>query len=82
MNIVQRSLIAWHAGRAPAARVVVAFVLCLPGARAHPSDGRFPFHCHLLSHEDKGMMATVEVTAPASPRAGSTTTGVRARVNQ
>jgi FtsP/CotA-like multicopper oxidase with cupredoxin domain len=23
--------------------------------------GRFPFHCHLLSHEDKGMMATIEV---------------------
>ena len=25
--------------------------------------GKFVYHCHLLSHEDKGMMATVEVTA-------------------
>jgi len=24
--------------------------------------GRFVYHCHLLSHEDKGMMATIEVT--------------------
>jgi FtsP/CotA-like multicopper oxidase with cupredoxin domain len=23
--------------------------------------GRFVFHCHILSHEDKGMMATIEV---------------------
>jgi suppressor of ftsI len=26
--------------------------------------GRFVYHCHLLSHEDKGMMATIEVTLP------------------
>ena len=25
--------------------------------------GRFPFHCHLLSHEDRGMMATIEVVS-------------------
>jgi suppressor of ftsI len=24
--------------------------------------GRFVFHCHILAHEDKGMMATIEVT--------------------
>ena len=24
--------------------------------------GKFVYHCHLLSHEDKGMMATIEVT--------------------
>jgi len=24
--------------------------------------GRFVYHCHLLAHEDKGMMATIEVT--------------------
>jgi FtsP/CotA-like multicopper oxidase with cupredoxin domain len=24
--------------------------------------GRFVYHCHILSHEDKGMMATIEVT--------------------
>ncbi|HEV7594986.1 MAG TPA: multicopper oxidase family protein [Gemmatimonadaceae bacterium] len=24
--------------------------------------GRFVFHCHILSHEDKGMMATIEVS--------------------
>jgi FtsP/CotA-like multicopper oxidase with cupredoxin domain len=29
--------------------------------------GRFPYHCHLLSHEDKGMMATIEVMK-ARPR--------------
>jgi FtsP/CotA-like multicopper oxidase with cupredoxin domain len=23
--------------------------------------GKFVYHCHLLSHEDKGMMATIEV---------------------
>jgi FtsP/CotA-like multicopper oxidase with cupredoxin domain len=26
------------------------------------SVGKFVYHCHLLSHEDKGMMATIEVT--------------------
>jgi suppressor of ftsI len=24
--------------------------------------GKFVYHCHLLSHEDKGMMATIEVS--------------------
>jgi FtsP/CotA-like multicopper oxidase with cupredoxin domain len=24
--------------------------------------GRFVYHCHILSHEDKRMMATIEVT--------------------
>ena len=24
--------------------------------------GKFVYHCHLLAHEDKGMMATIEVT--------------------
>ncbi|MTJ83046.1 MAG: multicopper oxidase domain-containing protein [Telmatospirillum sp.] len=27
--------------------------------------GRFVYHCHLLEHEDKGMMATIEVYDPA-----------------
>ena len=27
--------------------------------------GAFVFHCHILEHEDKGMMATVEVYDPA-----------------
>lgn len=26
--------------------------------------GRFVFHCHILEHEDKGMMAPIEVLAP------------------
>jgi FtsP/CotA-like multicopper oxidase with cupredoxin domain len=26
--------------------------------------GTFPYHCHLLEHEDKGMMGTVEVVRP------------------
>lgn len=31
--------------------------------------GTFVFHCHILEHEDKGMMATVEVFDPADPSA-------------
>jgi suppressor of ftsI len=26
--------------------------------------GRFMFHCHILEHEDKGMMAGFEVVRP------------------
>ncbi|HYV73173.1 MAG TPA: multicopper oxidase domain-containing protein [Candidatus Binatia bacterium] len=26
--------------------------------------GRFVFHCHVVKHEDKGMMMTVEVVRP------------------
>jgi hypothetical protein len=29
--------------------------------------GTFVFHCHILEHEDKGMMATVEVYDPGHP---------------
>jgi FtsP/CotA-like multicopper oxidase with cupredoxin domain len=29
--------------------------------------GAFVFHCHVLEHEDKGMMATIEVFDPANP---------------
>ncbi len=29
--------------------------------------GTFPYHCHLLEHEDKGMMGTIEVVPPSSP---------------
>jgi FtsP/CotA-like multicopper oxidase with cupredoxin domain len=28
--------------------------------------GMFPYHCHLLEHEDKGMMGTIRVVPPAS----------------
>lgn len=28
--------------------------------------GTFPYHCHLLEHEDKGMMGTIQVVSPAS----------------
>ncbi len=28
--------------------------------------GTFPYHCHLLEHEDKGMMGTIQVLAPHS----------------
>jgi FtsP/CotA-like multicopper oxidase with cupredoxin domain len=28
--------------------------------------GMFPYHCHLLEHEDKGMMGTIRVIPPAS----------------
>ncbi|MGC2620126.1 MAG: multicopper oxidase domain-containing protein, partial [Acidobacteriaceae bacterium] len=30
--------------------------------------GTFPYHCHLLEHEDKGMMGTIQVV-PAIPSA-------------
>lgn len=29
--------------------------------------GRFMFHCHILEHEDKGMMAQIEVFDPKAP---------------
>jgi FtsP/CotA-like multicopper oxidase with cupredoxin domain len=29
--------------------------------------GRFMFHCHVLTHEDKGMMANIEVYDPTPP---------------
>jgi len=45
-----------------------------PGARVFvmirfdgPKLGRFVFHCHILEHEDKGMMATIGVV-DAPPR--------------
>jgi FtsP/CotA-like multicopper oxidase with cupredoxin domain len=28
--------------------------------------GMFPYHCHLLEHEDKGMMGTIRVVPPTS----------------
>lgn len=35
----------------------------------HPTDftGKFVFHCHVLFHEDEGMMATVQVVAHPPP---------------
>jgi FtsP/CotA-like multicopper oxidase with cupredoxin domain len=46
-----------------------------PGARVFvlitfdgPKLGRFVFHCHILEHEDKGMMATIGVVDAAPPR--------------
>jgi len=45
----------------PGARVLV--MIKLDG----PKLGRFVFHCHILEHEDKGMMATIgSWTAPAA----------------
>ncbi len=29
--------------------------------------GRFMYHCHVLKHEDKGMMANIEVFVPGAP---------------
>ena len=42
----------------PGARVL--FRLTFDG----PKLGRFVFHCHILEHEDKGMMASIEVVSP------------------
>lgn len=36
--------------------------------------GLFVQHCHILDHEDQGMMELVEITDPAPPAAGTTTT--------
>jgi len=33
--------------------------------------GRYVFHCHILEHEDKGMMAPIEVLAPRGTTAAS-----------
>ena len=50
--------------------------------------GKFVFHCHILNHEDNGMMAVVEVVAPrrraagggaAAHRAAASTTRAAAR---
>jgi FtsP/CotA-like multicopper oxidase with cupredoxin domain len=30
--------------------------------------GRFMFHCHVLKHEDRGMMAQIEIYDPSPPR--------------
>ncbi len=35
--------------------------------------GKFVYHCHILNHEDGGMMGTIEVRPPSSP--GTTTPG-------
>ncbi len=37
--------------------------------RSHFKDftGWFVFHCHILQHEDGGMMATVQVVGPGEP---------------
>jgi hypothetical protein len=30
----------------------------------HTFTGRFPYHCHILNHEDNGMMLVVDVVGP------------------
>ena len=32
--------------------------------------GKFVFHCHILNHEDHGMMAIVEVVEPKKKKGG------------
>jgi FtsP/CotA-like multicopper oxidase with cupredoxin domain len=39
--------------------------------------GTFLYHCHLLEHEDKGMMGSIRVD-PASPDAGGRPAGIKA----
>jgi FtsP/CotA-like multicopper oxidase with cupredoxin domain len=36
--------------------------------------GTFPYHCHLLEHEDKGMMGTIQVVPANSPLTQSSVT--------
>lgn len=38
--------------------------------------GSFVYHCHILSHEDAGMMATIEVFDPARPDTGTQLTSL------
>jgi FtsP/CotA-like multicopper oxidase with cupredoxin domain len=33
--------------------------------------GEFVFHCHILSHEDKGMMGLIRVVNPGGQRSPS-----------
>jgi suppressor of ftsI len=35
--------------------------------------GKFVYHCHILEHEDKGMMAVIQVRDPANPQLGADT---------
>jgi FtsP/CotA-like multicopper oxidase with cupredoxin domain len=37
--------------------------------------GKYVFHCHILNHEDNGMMAIVEVTEDGTPSAATAGTG-------
>jgi FtsP/CotA-like multicopper oxidase with cupredoxin domain len=37
--------------------------------------GTFPYHCHLLEHEDRGMMGTIEVVAPSLGAGARTSVG-------
>ena len=38
--------------------------------------GTYPFHCHLLEHEDNGMMAVIRVDPPQAPRGRSSTASI------
>ncbi|RVT91584.1 hypothetical protein EOD42_21690 [Rhodovarius crocodyli] len=63
----------WHdsvavAARAPGGETPRSFIY-LPFAAAQ-QEGLYPIHCHILEHEDKGMMALVQVLPPA-PEAGA-----------
>ena len=39
--------------------------------------GKFVFHCHIVSHEDAGMMATVEVVEPKAGQAAAARTATK-----
>jgi hypothetical protein len=41
--------------------------------------GMFPYHCHLLEHEDKGMMGSIRVISPASKLAPASNATVNDR---
>jgi FtsP/CotA-like multicopper oxidase with cupredoxin domain len=63
----------WHdslpvAARAAGGEAARTF-LYLPFAAAE-QEGVYPVHCHILEHEDKGMMAVVQVLPPA-PQPGA-----------
>ena len=44
--------------------------------------GKFVFHCHILNHEDNGMMAVVEVVAPRRRAAGGGAAAHRAAASR
>jgi FtsP/CotA-like multicopper oxidase with cupredoxin domain len=71
----------WHdvmpvAPRGPdgtSGRIVIAIPFTAP-----EQVGRFLFHCHVLEHEDQGMMAPIEVLAGVSPTEAASGAGTHA----
>jgi FtsP/CotA-like multicopper oxidase with cupredoxin domain len=71
----QSNLIWWDVFAIPSARVVPNTKIVIPGyfkmrSRFVDYYGDYVMHCHILAHEDRGMMFTVEVTPEKQLAAG------------